>query len=77
MTPLRQRMIKAMQLRGLSARTQESYLGAIQQLALHYRKPPDLLTETKPLGKTCCRKRPMKVRAGRVHDRICLVSPSR
>lgn len=45
MTPLRQRMIEAMQLRGLSARTQESYLGAVQQLALHYRKSPDLLTE--------------------------------
>ena len=45
MTPLRQHMIEAMQLRGLSPRTQEAYLGAVQQLALHYAKSPDLLTE--------------------------------
>lgn len=45
MTPLRQRMTEAMQLRGLSPRTQESYLSAVQQLAIHYRKSPDLLTE--------------------------------
>lgn len=45
MTPLRQRMIEAMQLRGLAERTQESYLGAVQQLALHYGTSPDLLTE--------------------------------
>jgi hypothetical protein len=45
MTPLRQRMIEAMQLRGLSARTQESYLAAVQQLAIHYRKSPDLISE--------------------------------
>jgi integrase/recombinase XerD len=45
MTPLRQRMIEAMQLRGLAERTQESYLGAVQQLARHYGTSPDLLTE--------------------------------
>jgi integrase/recombinase XerD len=45
MTPLRQRMIEAMQLRGLALRTQESYLAAVQQLALHYGKSPDLITE--------------------------------
>jgi integrase/recombinase XerD len=45
MTPLRQRMLEDMQLRGLAARTQESYLGAVQQLALHYGTSPDLLTE--------------------------------
>lgn len=45
MTPLRQRMIEAMQLRGLSTRTQESYLGAIQQLAIYFGKSPDLLSE--------------------------------
>jgi integrase/recombinase XerD len=45
MTPLRQRMLEDMQLRGLSARTQESYLGAVRQLAQHYGKPPDQLTE--------------------------------
>lgn len=45
MTPLRQRMLEDMQLRGLAVRTQESYLAAVQQLALHYGKSPDLLTE--------------------------------
>lgn len=45
MTPLRQRMLEDMQLRGLAARTQESYLAAIQQLAVHYAKSPDLITD--------------------------------
>jgi len=45
MIPLRQHMLEDMQLRGLAARTQESYLGAVQQLALHYGKSPDLITE--------------------------------
>jgi len=45
MTPLRQRMLEDMQLRGLAARTQEASLGAVQQLALHYGKSPDLLSE--------------------------------
>src|SRR6266511_1835833 len=44
MTPLRQRMTEAMQLRGLALRTQEAYLAAVQHLALHYNKSPDLLT---------------------------------
>ena len=45
MTPLRQRMREDMQLRGLAARTQQSYLAAVQQLAIHYGRSPDLLTE--------------------------------
>ena len=45
MTLLRQRMIEDMQLHGLAPRTQESYVGAVQQLARHYGKSPDLLTE--------------------------------
>lgn len=45
MTPLRQRMLEDMQLRGLSERTQETYLAAVQQLAFHYHLSPDLLTE--------------------------------
>ena len=45
MTPLRQRMLEDMQLRGLSARTQETYLAAVQQLAIHYRLSPDLISE--------------------------------
>ena len=45
MTPLRQRMLEDMQLRGLAPRTQESYLRVVEQLAKHYRKSPDLVTE--------------------------------
>jgi integrase/recombinase XerD len=44
MTPLRQRMIENMQLRGLAPRTQEAYVGAVKQLAEHYRKSPDLIS---------------------------------
>ena len=45
MTPLRQRMAEDMQLRGLAARTQEAYVGAVKQLAEHYHKSPDLVSE--------------------------------
>ena len=45
MTPLRRRMLEDMQLRGLAPRTQQSYLAAVQQLALHFHRSPDLLTE--------------------------------
>ena len=45
MTPLRRRMLEDMQLRGLAPRTQESYLAAVQQFAIHYAKSPDLITD--------------------------------
>jgi len=45
MTPLRQRFIEDLQLRGLSARTQDSYVRVVRQLAEHYGKSPDVLTE--------------------------------
>jgi Phage integrase, N-terminal SAM-like domain len=45
MTPLRQRMIEDMQLRGFSARTQECYAAAVGQLAKHYHRSPEQLTE--------------------------------
>ena len=45
MTPLRQRMFEDMQLRGFSARTQEAYMHSVRQLAAHFHKPPDQLTE--------------------------------
>jgi site-specific recombinase XerD len=38
-------MIEDMQLRGYSARTQEAYARAVRQLAEHYRRNPDKLTE--------------------------------
>ena len=40
MTPLRQRMLDALVLRGMAARTQESYIGAVAGLARHYRRSP-------------------------------------
>ena len=45
MTHLRQRMIEDMQLRGLSERTQTIYVGVVKQLAKHYDKSPDQITE--------------------------------
>jgi integrase/recombinase XerD len=44
MTPLRQRMLDALQLRGLAARTQEAYIGAVAGLAKHYHRSPDQLS---------------------------------
>jgi len=45
MTPLRQRMIEDLQLRGLAAKTQEAYVRAVRQLAEYYHKSPDLISE--------------------------------
>jgi site-specific recombinase XerD len=45
MTVLRQKMIEDMQLRGLSERTQETYVRVVRQLAEYYHKPPDQLSE--------------------------------
>lgn len=45
MTPLRQRMIEDMQLRGLSEQTQRAYTCAVKQLAEHYGKSPDRISE--------------------------------
>ena len=43
MTALRQKMIDAMQVRGFSVRTHESYLAAVSDLARYYHRPPDQL----------------------------------
>ncbi|MGB7934970.1 MAG: site-specific integrase, partial [Gammaproteobacteria bacterium] len=43
MTALRQRMMDAMQVRGFSVRTHESYLAAVSDLARYYHRPPDQL----------------------------------
>ena len=45
MSPLQQRMLEDMQLRGLSARTQEAYARAVWQLAQHYHRRPDQLSD--------------------------------
>lgn len=43
MTPLRQRMIDAMQVRGLAERTQRAYVAAVAALARHHGCSPDVL----------------------------------
>jgi integrase/recombinase XerD len=45
MTPLQQRMIDDIQLRGLSERTRESSVRAVRQLAEHYHKSPARITQ--------------------------------
>jgi integrase/recombinase XerD len=45
-TLLRSRMHQDLQLAGLSERTQDSYLRAVRQLADHFNKAPDQLTES-------------------------------
>ena len=44
MSPLRQRMLDALVLRGMAVRTQESYIDAVARLARHYRRSPDTLS---------------------------------
>jgi site-specific recombinase XerD len=45
MTPLRQKMIKAMELRNLAANTQRGYLTAVSGITRHYRKSPLTLNQ--------------------------------
>ncbi len=45
MTALRRHMIEDMQLRGLAERTQEVYVAAVRQLAEHYGKSPDQISD--------------------------------
>ena len=45
MTELRKRMIQDMLLAGLAPGTQACYVRAVRQLAVHYRTPPDRLSE--------------------------------
>jgi integrase/recombinase XerD len=45
LTPLRQRLIEDLQLHGLAAKTQDAYVRAVRQLAEHYGRAPDRITE--------------------------------
>lgn len=45
MTPLRKRMLEDMQLRGLSIRTQETYVKAIERTAKHIGKSPEKFSD--------------------------------
>ena len=44
MTKLRQKMIRAMELRNLSNHSQRAYLAAVTGIAKHYRQSPDKIT---------------------------------
>lgn len=44
MTPLRQRMLDALVLRGMALRTQQAYIYAVARLARHYGRSPDTLS---------------------------------
>ncbi len=44
MTPLRQKMIRVMDLKNLSHHTQRSYLAAVTGLTQHYQLSPDTIT---------------------------------
>jgi hypothetical protein len=45
MTPLRDRMIQDLQLRGYSESTQSLYVNAVRQLCDHFQKTPGRITE--------------------------------
>lgn len=45
MTPLRQRMIEEMQLRGLAKSTQKSYVYTVRRLAAYYDRSPEQITD--------------------------------
>src|SRR5512137_1545301 len=45
MTPLRQRLIEEIALRGYSLKTRDAYVHAVACLAQHYGRPPDQLSD--------------------------------
>jgi hypothetical protein len=45
MSELRQKMIRAMELKNLSPNTQRAYLAAVSGLARHYRQSPSVITK--------------------------------
>ena len=45
MTQLREQMIRAMELKNLSANTQRAYLAAVTGIAKHYRQSPVKITD--------------------------------
>ena len=50
MTPLRQRMLDALVLRGLATRTQECYIESVARLARYYRRSPEALQASEVQG---------------------------
>ncbi len=56
MTPLRQKMIEDIQLRGLAEKTQDSYVRAVRQLAEYYDKSPEYISEEEVEPTFCTRR---------------------
>ena len=50
MTPLRQRMLDALILRGMAQRTQDAYIDAVARLARYHRRSPDTLSPEEVQG---------------------------
>ena len=50
MTPLRQRMLDALILRGMAQRTQDAYIDAVARLARYHRRSPDTLSAEEVQG---------------------------
>jgi hypothetical protein len=50
MTELRQKMIRAMELKNLSPHTQRAYLSALKGLARHYRQSPTAISKEMSAG---------------------------
>lgn len=48
MTALRQRMIQDLQLKGYSRKTQRAYVMAVRQLAEHFHRAPDQISDDEP-----------------------------
>ena len=70
MTDLQKRMIESLQLRGMSERTQEAYVRAVRQLAQHYHKSPDLVSEEELRQYFLYIKNVKKYAAGDHHHRL-------
>ena len=50
MTALRQRMLDALELRGMAVRTQEAYIDAVARLGRHFGRSPALLSGAEVQG---------------------------
>jgi integrase/recombinase XerD len=71
MTPLRQKLIEDMQLRGLAERTQQSYVTAVSQLAAYYGKSPAQITEAELRQYFLYLKNEKKVAPGTFNQALC------
>lgn len=71
MTPLRRKMIEDMQLRGLAKSTRESYVAAVVELARHYGKSPEQLSEAELRAWFLYLKNEKKVAPSTLNQKLC------